>query len=47
MGATYSILTLRCTAEGGASKGLHQQSHSILKDASRLATLAPQHEDGI
>ena len=47
MSATLSTLTLRCTAAGGASKGPHQQARSILVDASRLASLAPQHEDCI
>jgi hypothetical protein len=46
-----SSLALRCTAAGGASKGLHPQSRSILRDASRLprlkAGVAPQHEDCI
>ena len=29
------------------SKGLVQQTRSILMDASRLASLAPQHEDNV
>ena len=38
---TYS-LTLRCSAEGDASKG---RGFELAAHASRLTTFAPQHEE--
>ena len=42
-GERLQFLTLRCAAEGGASKG--RQPLELMADASRRAARAPQHED--
>ena len=42
-----NILTLRCAANGGASKGGQQAPSEPAAHASRLAVLAPQHEEMI